>query len=72
MRLLTPGGVLFTCTCSYHVSRGAFAEVLAAAAHDAGRQLRLLAWAGAAADHPELLNVPETGYLKGALVTAVD
>jgi len=72
MRLLTAGGVLFTCSCSYHVHRTAFGDMLAAAARDAGRRLRLVAWVGAAADHPELLNVPETGYLKGALLSAVD
>jgi len=72
LRLLTPQGVLFTCSCSYHVSRAAFAEMLAAAARDAGRRVELLAQVGAARDHPELLNVPETGYLKGALLRAVD
>ena len=72
MRLLAPGGVLFTCSCSYHVHRAAFAEMLVAAAADAGRQLRLIAWVGAAPDHPEVLNIPETGYLKGALLAAAD
>jgi 23S rRNA (cytosine1962-C5)-methyltransferase len=72
MRVLAPGGVLFTCSCSYHVHRAAFADMLAAAARDSGRTLRMLRWTGAAADHPELLNVPETAYLKGALLRAVD
>ncbi|HEU5259810.1 MAG TPA: class I SAM-dependent rRNA methyltransferase [Gemmatimonadales bacterium] len=72
MRLLAPAGVLFTCSCSYHVSRALFSEMLADAAHDSGRRLQLLALTGAARDHPELLNVPETGYLKGALLRAVD
>src|SRR2546426_988682 len=72
MRLLTPGGVLFTCSCSYHVHHAAFADMLAAAARDSGRRLQLVAWAGAGSDHPELLNVPETGYLKGALLAAVE
>ena len=72
MRLLAPGGVLFTCSCSYHVNRSVFAEMLAAAARDAGRRLELLALTGAGRDHPELLNVPETGYLKGMLLRAVD
>ena len=72
MRLVAPGGVLFTCSCSYHVSRTLFLEMLAAAAHDAGRRLQLLAVTGAGRDHPELLTVPETGYLKGALLRAVD
>jgi 23S rRNA (cytosine1962-C5)-methyltransferase len=72
MRLLVPGGVLFTCSCSYHVNRAAFADMLAGAAHDSGRRLQLLRWTGAGRDHPEILNVPETGYLKGALLRAVE
>jgi 23S rRNA (cytosine1962-C5)-methyltransferase len=72
MRLLSPGGVLFTCSCSYHVSRALFGEMLADAARDSGRRLQLLALPGAARDHPELVNVAETGYLKGALLEAVD
>lgn len=72
MRILSPGGVLFTCSCSYHVSRTVFLEMLADAARDAGRRLQLLSVVGASRDHPELLNVPETGYLKGALLRAVD
>jgi 23S rRNA (cytosine1962-C5)-methyltransferase len=71
MRLLVPGGILFTCSCSYHVNRAAFADMLAAAARDSGRRLELLRWTGAGRDHPEILNVPETGYLKGALLRAV-
>jgi len=72
MRLLAPGGVLFTCSCSYHVHRHLFTAMLADAARDSGRGLQVLAWVGAARDHPELLNVPETGYLKGALLRAID
>jgi 23S rRNA (cytosine1962-C5)-methyltransferase len=72
MRLLVPGGVLFTCSCSYHVSRAAFADMLAGAARDSGRRLEVLGWTGAGRDHPEILNVPETGYLKGALLRADD
>jgi len=72
MRLLSAGGVLFTCSCSYHVSRAVFFDMLADAARDSGRRLQLLAVVGASGDHPELVNVPETGYLKGALLRAVD
>jgi 23S rRNA (cytosine1962-C5)-methyltransferase len=72
MRLLAPGGVLFTCSCSYHVNRAAFGDMLAGAAHDSGRRLQLLRWTGASRDHPEILNVPETGYLKGVLLRAVE
>jgi 23S rRNA (cytosine1962-C5)-methyltransferase len=72
MRLLAPGGVLFTCSCSYHVNRAAFADMLAGAARDSGRRVQLVRWTGAGRDHPEILNVPETGYLKGALLRAVE
>jgi 23S rRNA (cytosine1962-C5)-methyltransferase len=72
MRILAPGGTLFTCSCSYHVSRTLFAGMLADAAADAERRLQVVAWTGAAADHPELVTVPETGYLKGALLRVVD
>jgi 23S rRNA (cytosine1962-C5)-methyltransferase len=72
MRLVAPGGVLFTCSCSYHVSRAVFLDMLGDAARDAGRRLQLIAITGAGRDHPELVNVPETGYLKGALLRAVD
>jgi 23S rRNA (cytosine1962-C5)-methyltransferase len=72
MRLLAPGGVLFTCSCSYHVHRADFQGMLGSAAGDSGRRLELVRLTGAAADHPEILNVPETGYLKGALLQAVD
>jgi 23S rRNA (cytosine1962-C5)-methyltransferase len=70
MKILAPGGVLFTSSCSYHVSRDLFNAMLADAARDSGRRIQLLAATGASGDHPELLNVPETGYLKGALLTA--
>lgn len=72
MRLLAPGGVLFTCSCSYHVTRPLFHQTLGDAARDSGRRLELVALTGASSDHPEILNVPETGYLKGALLRAVD
>ena len=68
MQLLAPGGHLFTASCSYHVHRGEFFAMLADAAADSGRRLQLEAILGAASDHPELLTVPETGYLKAALL----
>jgi len=71
MRILAPDGVLFTSSCSYHVSRDLFNAMLADAARDSGRRIQLVAATGASADHPELLNVPETGYLKGVLLRAV-
>jgi 23S rRNA (cytosine1962-C5)-methyltransferase len=70
MKILAPNGVLFTSSCSYHVSREIFHAMLADAARDSGRRIQSLAATGASADHPELLNVPETGYLKGVLLSA--
>ena len=71
MKILAPDGVLFTSSCSYHVSRDLFNAMLADAARDSGRRMQVVAATGASADHPELLNVPETGYLKGVLLRAV-
>lgn len=70
MRLLTPGGTLVTASCSFHVRRPEFEAMLAAAAADARRRMTLVEWLGQGADHPEVLTIPETGYLKGAVVRA--
>lgn len=64
LKMLRPGGVLVTCSCSYHVSRTNFLEMLSSAALDAHRAVRLLEVRGQAKDHPALLNMPETAYLK--------
>jgi 23S rRNA (cytosine1962-C5)-methyltransferase len=64
LKMLRPGGVLVTCSCSYHVSQADFLQMLADAARDAHRILRLAEVRGQAKDHPILLNVPETAYLK--------
>lgn len=64
LRLLDSGGVLVTCSCSHHMSEAAFYEVVAQAALDAGKTLRVLERRTQAADHPILLTVPETLYLK--------
>ena len=72
MRCLNPGGVLFTCSCSYHVHRRDFEAMLASAAADSGRWLEVITFTGQPSDHPELLTVPESGYLKGALLRARD
>jgi 23S rRNA (cytosine1962-C5)-methyltransferase len=71
MRLLRPGGTLFTASCSFHLSRAAFSEMLSEAAADSGRVIQLLRFTGQARDHPEILGIPETGYLKGAVLTAL-
>lgn len=70
LKMLRPGGILVTCSCSYHVSQSAFLDMLAEAAIDAHRSLRLLEVRGQAKDHPVLLNVPETAYLKCIIATA--
>jgi 23S rRNA (cytosine1962-C5)-methyltransferase len=64
LKMLRPSGILVTCTCSYHVSQSTFLEMLGAAALDAHRTLRLIEVRGQAKDHPVLLNIPETAYLK--------
>ena len=64
LQMLRPGGVLVTCSCSHHVSLADFTAVVAAAAGDAGRCVRLIERRGAAADHPVILTIPETEYLK--------
>ncbi|MDQ3302943.1 MAG: class I SAM-dependent rRNA methyltransferase [Actinomycetota bacterium] len=71
MKLLVPGGVLVTCSCSYHFSREIMEETLRSAAVDAGRTMRVLEWRGQALDHPEILTIPETRYLKCAILEHV-
>ena len=71
LRMLRPGGTLVTCSCSNHVSREDFTATVAEAAADAGRHVRLLETRGAAPDHPEVLTLPETAYLK-CLIARVD
>jgi 23S rRNA (cytosine1962-C5)-methyltransferase len=71
MRLLSPGGLLLTASCSFHVRLPQFLGMLAEAAGDSGRRIVLDRVLGQGEDHPEVLTVPETGYLKGALVRAV-
>ena len=67
LKMLRPGGILVTCTCSYHLSQSSFLEMLGAASLDAHRSLRLIEVRGQAKDHPVLLNIPETAYLKCAI-----
>jgi 23S rRNA (cytosine1962-C5)-methyltransferase len=64
MKMLNPGGTLITCSCSHHVSPEEFTAVVASAASDAGRRVQLLEARGAAPDHPAILTLPETTYLK--------
>jgi len=64
MKMLRPGGILVTCCCSFHVGAPDFLRVVADAAQDAHKSLRVVENRGAAKDHPILLNVPETSYLQ--------
>jgi 23S rRNA (cytosine1962-C5)-methyltransferase len=64
MKMLRPEGTLVTCSCSHHVGLAEFTEVVAAAASDAGRRVQVLEIRGAAPDHPAVLTLPETSYLK--------
>jgi 23S rRNA (cytosine1962-C5)-methyltransferase len=71
MRILAPGGVLLTASCSFHVRLPQFLSMLTEAAGDSGRTMILERLVGQGEDHPEVLTIPETGYLKGAVVRAV-
>jgi 23S rRNA (cytosine1962-C5)-methyltransferase len=71
LKMLNPGGLLVTCSCSHHVGWAELEASVASAAADAGRRVRLLERRGAALDHPVVLNLPETEYLK-CLVLEVD
>jgi len=64
LQLLGPGGILVTCSCSHHLSEATLLEIVAQASLDAGRTLRVIERRTQAADHPVLLTVPETHYLK--------
>ena len=71
MGLLEEDGVLVTCSCSHHLDDSMFQQVLLEAARLAKRPMRVLEWAGEAPDHPRLLAVPETHYLKCAVLQAL-
>jgi 23S rRNA (cytosine1962-C5)-methyltransferase len=64
MRLISPGGLLVTCSCSHHLTRDRFQTLLGHAARLAKRRLRLLEVRGQSRDHPVLMSMPETSYLK--------
>lgn len=71
MRLLAPGGRLFTASCSHHIGEEEFREMLVQAARGAGREFVVEAAMRQAADHPVLLGHPETAYLKGAVLRRI-
>jgi 23S rRNA (cytosine1962-C5)-methyltransferase len=64
LKMLRDGGILVTCSCSFHVSQADFLQIVSEAAVDAHRTLRILEVRGQAKDHPVVPNIPETGYLK--------
>jgi len=71
MKLLEPGGILVTCTCSYHMPEYMFLELIAQAANDAHRKVQIIEKRLQASDHPVLLTVPETYYLKCVIARAL-
>lgn len=71
LRLLRPGGILVTCSCSQHIDDDLFVAMLAGAAHDAHRTVRILEHRGQGPDHPILLGAPETRYLT-CIIAAID
>ena len=71
LKLLNPGGVLITCTCSYHVSEELFLEIVGQAALDAHRRVQLMEKRMQATDHPALVGMPETYYLKCVIARVI-
>ena len=72
LKLLNAGGVLITCTCSYHVDEALFLEIVADAAIDAHRRVQILEKRMQASDHPVLLGMPETYYLKCVIARVIN
>ncbi len=68
MRLVAPGGALLSASCSFHLGRPDFMAMLRDAASDSGRRVRIEALLGQPQDHPEVITIPETGYLKAAIL----
>ncbi len=72
LRMLSRGGILVTCSCSYHMNEPLFLQMLGEAAADAGRPVRVIERRVQARDHPVLLGVPESGYLKCIIAQALE
>ena len=72
MRMLAPNGILLSASCSFHLSKAMFLEMLQDAAADSGRRMILREIRGQPSDHPEIITIPETGYIKSALLQAAD
>jgi 23S rRNA (cytosine1962-C5)-methyltransferase len=69
MNLLKEGGILATSSCSYHIEKAVFLDMLRDSARDAQRQCRLIEYRSQGRDHPVLLSMPETEYLKCAFLS---
>jgi len=72
LKMLRSGGILVTCSCSFHVGESELLEMLSGAVADAGRRVRILEKRGAAIDHPTLVGVPETHYLKCVIAQIIE
>jgi 23S rRNA (cytosine1962-C5)-methyltransferase len=72
IKLLNPGGILVSCTCSYHMPEDLFLGIVAGAANDAHRKLQLIEKRTQASDHPILMGVPETYYLKCTIARVIE
>lgn len=72
LKLLNAGGVLVTCSCSYHISEEMFRGIIAEAALDAHRRVQIIEQRGQSSDHPVLLGVPETHYLKCVIARVIE
>ncbi|MGQ9464844.1 MAG: class I SAM-dependent rRNA methyltransferase [bacterium] len=72
MKILNPGGLLFTASCSYHISRQEFLQMLQSSAQDAHKQFQIIQEGMQSKDHPVLLNFPESNYLKSFLLCMLD
>ena len=72
LKLLEPGGYLITCSCSYHINEPLFLQILAEAANDAKRNITVAERRTQAQDHPILLTMPETHYLKCMIIRVIE
>ena len=72
LKMLRPGGFLITCSCSYHVSRTEFLEVIAQASRDVHRSIRIVESRGQSSDHPVAPDIPESAYLKCVIAYVSD
>jgi 23S rRNA (cytosine1962-C5)-methyltransferase len=68
MQLMAPDGLLISCSCSFHISRERFQQILSTASRKSRRTAAVIEWRGQSRDHPVLLSMPETAYLKCAIM----